>query len=75
MGRWKKVKKEEGEEEGGGGRERGRRKGEREEVPLFGVEIFGVSLSELHTSVTALRTCVYGCLLACLDRPLTINFK
>ena len=45
------------------------------EVPLFGVEIFGVSLSEPHASVTALRTCVYDCLLACLDQPLTINFK
>ena len=39
--------------------------------------VIGVSLSEPHTSVTALRTCVYmfASLLACLDQPLTINFK
>ena len=32
---------------------------------------------EPHTSVTALRTCVciYLSIYACLDRPLTINFK
>ena len=35
--------------------------------------LIGASLSEPHTSVTALRTCV--CMLACLDRPLTVNFK
>ena len=37
----------------------------------------GVSLSELHTSMTSLHTCVcmFVCLLACLDRPLTENFK
>ena len=41
------------------------------------VHIFGASLSEPHTSVTALRTCVcmLACLFACLDRPLTVNFK
>ena len=33
----------------------------------------GVSLSEPHTSVTALRTRV--CLFVGLDRPLTVNFK
>ena len=32
----------------------------------------GASLSEPHTSVTALRTCV--CMLACL-RPCTVKFK
>ena len=40
--------------------------------------LIGVSLSELHTNVTALCTCVcmYTCLLACLlalDRPFTLN--
>ena len=35
--------------------------------------IIGASLSEPHTSVTALRMRV--CMLACLDRPLTENFK
>ena len=37
----------------------------------------GASLSEPHTSVTALHTfvCIYACLLACLDRPLTVNFE
>ena len=35
--------------------------------------VIGVSLSEPHTSVTSLRTCV--CMFACLDRPLTVNFK
>ena len=37
--------------------------------------IIGASLSEPHTSVTALRTRVYLCAYACLDRPLTGNFK
>ena len=39
--------------------------------------MIGASLSEPHTSVTSLSTCVciYACLLACLDRPLTVNFK
>ena len=39
--------------------------------------LIGVSLSEPHTSVTALRThvCIYACLFVCLDRPLTVNFK
>ena len=34
----------------------------------FGKIVFGASLSEPHTSVTSLRTCVciYACLLACL---------
>ena len=32
--------------------------------------IIGASLSEPHTSMTSLRTCM-----SCLDRPLTINFK
>ena len=38
--------------------------------------IIGASLSEPHTSVTALCTCVcmLACLLACL-RPYTVNFK
>ena len=35
--------------------------------------IIGASLSEPHTSVTALRTRV--CIQLCLDRPLTRNFK
>ena len=35
--------------------------------------LIGASLSKPHTSMTALRTCV--CMLACLDRPLTENFK
>ena len=35
--------------------------------------IIGASLSEPHTSVTALRMRV--CIYACLDRPLTVNFK
>ena len=37
--------------------------------------IIGASLSEPHTSVTALRTCVcmFACLLACLQ-PYTVNF-
>ena len=35
--------------------------------------LIGASLSEPHTSVTSLRTCV--CMFACLDRPLTVNFK
>ena len=35
--------------------------------------LIGASLSEPHTSVITLRTCV--CMLACLGRPLTINFK
>ena len=33
--------------------------------------LIGASLSEPHTSVTALRTRVY----LCLDRPLAVNFK
>ena len=33
--------------------------------------IIGASLSEPHTSVAALRTRVYLCLLACLLRPTT----
>jgi len=33
----------------------------------------GASLSEPHTSVTSLRACV--CMLACVDRPRTGNFK
>jgi len=39
--------------------------------------LIGASLSEPHTSVTSLRTCVciYACLFACLDRPLIGNFK
>ena len=37
--------------------------------------IIGASLSEPHTSVTALHTCVCVCLLACFDRSLTVNFK
>ena len=37
------------------------------------MDIIGASLSEPHTSVTALSTCV--CIYACLDRPLTVNFK
>ena len=36
------------------------------------VGMIGASLDELHTSLTALRTCV--CMLACL-RPYTVNFK
>ena len=36
-------------------------------------QIIGASLSEPHTSVTALRTHV--CIRPCLDRPLTVNFK
>ena len=32
-----------------------------------------MSLSEPHTSVTALSTCVYLAIFACLDRPLTIT--
>ena len=41
------------------------------------MHIIGASLSKPHTSVTTLRTCVcmLACLLACLDRPLTVNFK
>ena len=35
--------------------------------------LIGASLSEPHTSMTALRKCV--CIYACLDRPLTVNFK
>ena len=35
--------------------------------------IIGASLSEPHTSVTALRTCVS--IYLSMDRPLTINFK
>ena len=34
--------------------------------------VVGISLSEPHTSRTALRTHV--CMLLCLDRPLTINY-
>ena len=39
--------------------------------------IFGASLSEPHTSVTALHTCVciYLSIYACLDRPLTENLN
>ena len=37
------------------------------------LEFIGASLSKPHTSVTALRTRV--CMLVCLDRPLTVNFK
>ena len=39
--------------------------------------MIGASLSEPHTSVTSLHTCVcmLACLLACLDRPLTENLK
>ena len=39
--------------------------------------IVGASLSEPHTSVTSLRTCVcmYVCMYVCLDRPLTENFN
>ena len=39
----------------------------------IGEKLFGASLSEPHTSVTALRKCV--CIYACFDRPLTVNFK
>ena len=35
--------------------------------------LIGASLSEPHTSVTAMSMCV--CICACLERPLTINFK
>ena len=35
--------------------------------------VIGASLSEPHTSVTAL--CTHVCMLVCLDRPLIINFK
>ena len=37
--------------------------------------IIGASLSEPHTSVTSLHLCVcmFARLLACLDRPLTVN--
>ena len=37
--------------------------------------LVGASLSEPHTSVTSLCPCVcmFACLLACLDRPLTVN--
>ena len=42
------------------------------QLPVSIWKIIGVSLSEPHTSVTALRKCV--CILACL-RPYTINFK
>ena len=35
--------------------------------------LVGASLSELHTSVTALH--MWVCMLVCLDRPLTVNFK
>ena len=40
-------------------------------------KMIGVSLSEPHTSMTALHTCVcmFACLLACLDQPLTVKFK
>ena len=58
-----------GEEEERGGEER------RDMVFVsffFGV-IIGVSLSEPHTSVTALR--MHVCMLVGLDRPLTVNFK
>ena len=43
----------------------------------FDTTVIGASLSEPHTSVTSLRTrvCIYLCLLACLDRPLTGYFK
>ena len=39
--------------------------------------IIGASLSEPHTSVTALCThvCMLVCLLVGLDRPLTVNFN
>ena len=37
------------------------------------VGMIGASLSESHTSVTALRTCV--CIWLAMDRPLTVNFK
>ena len=46
---------------------------------VFGIQtwkttcVIGASLSEPHTSVTALRTRV--CIYACLDRSLTVNFK
>ena len=40
---------------------------------LVTLHIIGASLSEPHTSVTALRTRV--CMLVRLDRPLTVNFK
>ena len=33
--------------------------------------VFGASLSEPHTSVTSLHTCV--CMFACLDRPLIVS--
>ena len=35
--------------------------------------IVGASLSEPRTNMTSLHTCV--CMFACLDRPLTVNFK
>ena len=37
--------------------------------------VIRVSLSEPHTSVTTLRMCVYLSMFACLDQPLTVNFK
>ena len=40
---------------------------------LMCFRLIGASLSEPHTSVTALSTCV--CIYVCLDRPLTVNFK
>ena len=45
------------------------------EQTMTGVSLFGASLNEPHTSVTALRTRVYISVYACLDRPLTVNFK
>ena len=45
---------------------------------MLPLEMIGGSLSEPHTSVTALLTwvCTYACLFACLDQqPLTANFN
>ena len=44
---------------------------------MLPLEIIGASLTKPHTSVTALHmwVCIYACLFACLDRPLTVNFN
>ena len=46
------------------------------DIHIVCVRLVGASLSEPHTSVTALRTCVcmYVCMSVCL-RPYTENFK
>ena len=66
-------------EEGRGGEEerrKGREKGRKKSNSLLSTLLIGASLSEPHTNVTALHTCVcmYVCLSVCL-RPYTENFK